>query len=407
MNLVDLGILIFGIAVVGGMFYLWYRLMRWLIKLFKKSGDLQVNRTEEYLEKGKESPALTGKFDTIVEKLEVDRLAAKKKTKGLFKRAFLRAWGVMGGTAIILTLTLTEGEIDPVAIIGPSVMTAFLAAIGSGIYTLIKKGSNRIDFVAKLKKELVSAIVKHVNPDLTFYDEGITDEEFNKADLFRGRTVKSEDTIKGNIDGQSVIISECTNSSYSNSSRNSNSSGGSTTTYFNGIFVILDLIHINVSSPIKIVPSRISGGEFNEATGIRTRYKKMNIDDTDKILIDPSLKKSNYEIYCTNKPEADSFINETSLKVLDYIFDKYEKEKETLFKDVPFLKEFKTKSGVYISIVENKLYLALDWNQDMFEPDVFLNKNLMESGIAQTIYKDLLFINQVVKEVNLLNKVSS
>ncbi len=404
MNLVDIGFLIFGIVVVGGMFYLWYRLMRWIVKLFKKSGELQADSTESYNEKGKEAPALSGKFDALVEKLEVDRLAAKKKTKGLFRRSFLKTWGVIGGIFLILSLTLSEVEITAESFFVPLIPSAVIAALSAGIYTLFKKGSSRIDFVKKLKNELVSEIVKHINPDLTFSDEGITKEEFMRADLFRGRDVKSEDTIKGRIDGQNVIISECTNSSYSSSGRNSNSSG-STTTYFNGIFVILDLVHINVSSPIKIVPSRVSGGEFNETTGIRTRYKKMNIEDVDKIILDPSLKKSNYEIYCSDKQDADSFINETSLKVLDYIFDKYEKEKETLLKDIPFLKEFKIKSGVYISIVENKLHLAIDWNQDMFEPDMFLNKNLVESGIAQTIYKDLLFINQVVKEVNLLNKV--
>jgi hypothetical protein len=385
-----------------GFIYLWYRVIKWILKFVKNAKNLKADSSDKFVDEQANS-RLSSKFDDIVKKLEAERLVAKKKTKGLFKRSFFRTWVIMGGTALLLTITFTEGKIDPVAIIAPSIMTAFLAAIGSGIYTAIKKGMKRHEFIKSLKKELVSEIVKHVNPDLTFFDEGIAEEEFKKADLFWGKDVKSEDTIRGTIDGQNVLISECQSSTYKSSSNSS----GSTTTYFNGIFVILDLANIHVSSPIKIIPSRISEtNDFNKITGLRTTYRKMNINDEDKITIDSSLNKSNYEIYCANKPQANSFINATSLKILDFIFDKYETEKESLFQDVPFLKNIKLKSGVYISIVENKLFMAIDWDQDMFEPDAFLNKNLVESGIAQSIYKDLLFINQVVKEVNLLNKVN-
>lgn len=380
-----------------------YRIIKWILRTAKRANDAQLSAAST-LKEDVQAPKLSGKFEAIVEKLEQDRIIAKHKTSGLYKRSFLRAWGIMGGTALVLVLTLTEREIGIEDIIGPSLMTAILAAIGSGIYTLIKKETKRRAFVAKLKKELVSKIVKHVNQDLTFYDEGIDKEEFLKADLFRGREVKSEDTIKGNIEGKNVVISECTNSSYKGSS---SGSGGSTTTFFNGIFVILELAHTNTTTPIKIVPSRISdNNEFDKTTGIRKRFKKMNIEAADLIEIDPSLKKSSFDIYCANKSEANDFINETSLKVLDYIFNKYETESESLFGDIPILKNFKINNGVYISVVGNKLYMAIDWAVDLFEPDAFLNKNLMESGIAQNIHKDLLFINQVVKEANLLDKIN-
>ena len=81
-------------------------------------------------------------------------------------------------------------------------------------------------------------------------------------------------------------------------------------------------------------------------------------------------------------------MNDKFLKVADFILGKYE------YKDV------------FISINKNKLYLALSWNQDMFETDAFLKKSLLESKIAEKVHQDILFINQAIKEVNLINKLN-
>jgi len=50
--------------------------------------------------------------------------------------------------------------------------------------------------------------------------------------------------------------------------------------------------------------------------------------------------------------------------------------------------------------------VALSWNQDMFETDVFLKKSIVESGIADKVYKDITFINQLLNEVVNIASVS-
>lgn len=397
-------------AVIGFAFFIfiWYKIIKAILKVVRNFKNIKPDSPEKFVNAQQTKP-ISGEFDDITKRLEEERVRVKAKTKGLFKRAFLRAWLVMSGTGIILVLTLSEEKVAP--IIGISVIGAVLSAIGGGIYTLIKKGINRHNFVHILKKELVSEIVKFVNPDLAFFDEGISSELFKKAEVFNGSIVESEDTIKGTIEGQSVVISECSNRSKTRSSSSSSQSTTTYYTYFDGVFVHLKLSGINLSTPLKIVPTfAIDNNQISmarSANGRRSHFKRINIDAGEKIILDPSVKKGNYEIFCSDRQVADTFVNTDSLKVMDFIFNKYESEKKSLFEGIPLLQNLKQRSGIYISIIEDNFFLMIDWDKDMFEPDAFLNNNLVESGIAQNIHQDIMFINQVIKEVALLSKVST
>jgi len=393
---------VIGTSIIG---YMSYTMFKVLVGVFKKVQKNQADSSDQFTKIDQAQP-LPNELDDVVQRLEVERIRVKAKTKGLFKRAFLRAWFVIAGIPVILVLILSDEKLIPS--IGFSVMGAALSAIGAGIYTLVKKGNNRTDFVSKLKKELVSKIVTIVNPELSFFDEGIDREEFIRADMFGGRTIESQDTIKGNIDGHPITITELTNVTHRKST--ASNSNGSTYTYFNGIFVHLKLTGINLASILKIVP--VIAVDNNQIlmsrSGASTRryFNRLKVDMEDKIALDPSSKKGNYEFFCKSPEVVQSFIKPGNLKVLDFIFEKYESEKKSLFEGIPFLQNLKQRSGIYISIIEDDFYLMLDWNKDMFEPDAFLNRNLVESGIAKNIHSDILFINQIVKEVGLLSKVS-
>lgn len=327
---------------------------------------------------------LAGQFDDIVKSLEKERQVLYTRTKGLFKRAFFRTWFFLTCGLMLLIAILSPSENLEVAIvIGPIVMSAFVALIGGGIYTLVKKNTNSYDFSRKLKKQLVSKIVTFVNPELSFSGIAIDKEDFNQANLFPGSVFTSEDTIQGTIEGEEVSISEC-------EQRNTavNSRSEKRITYFDGLFIILQLKNINLSAPLKIIPTynveknTIKLGESSLKIG---NPNMILIKDKDEITLDVSDK---FKAFCENKAEAKAIMNDKFLKVADFILGKYE------YKDV------------FISINKNKLYLALSWNQDMFETDAFLKKSLLESKIAEKVHQDILFINQAIKEVNLINKLN-
>lgn len=371
--------LIFIVVAALGLFAFW-KFTQFIIKVVKKAQPEKSDSSK--FSEG--TSTLPGNFNEIVNKLEKERERLYNKTKGLFRRAFFRTWFFIACGILLLVATLTDADkLEIAAIIGPLVMSAFIALIGGGIYTLVKKGSNSYTFSKKLKKDLVSQIVTFVNPELSFSGEAIEKADFDKADLFNGSVFTSEDTITGTIEDEWVSISEC-------EQRNSSINNRSNTiiTYFDGLFIQLQLKSINLSSPLKFIPvynidKNVLKYKIRENSLRFDSLKILRIKEEDEIL----LSTTKYKAYSDNKEEVQAIINEKFLKVIDFILGKYD------YKDV------------FISIHGDKLYLALGWNQDMFETDAFLKKSLIESNIAEKVHQDIIFINQAIKEVNLINKM--
>jgi Protein of unknown function (DUF3137) len=415
--------LIFVAVAAVGVYGLW-RLGKFL---FKKLVGIapRVDEGENFTDGGSKMD-VSGKFGATVRALEFERLKYYNKTKGLFKRSFFRTWFVMATIFIGILLSVTDaGDVNLVLFVGPLIITAFLSLVGAGIYSLVKKGSASDAFTRKLKQEIVAEIVKAVDPGMKYNDAGITEAEFDKADIFptgKNTSLSSEDKIEGIVDGSSVIISECKKTGIGSATREfteikvkgvtisnqrGNYEGGhDTVEYFRGLFVQMELKNISLGAPLKIIPNNRLGKEVQtgiQVMGGRHLIKTPNPDERlDGIL---ALVDKPYTIFCSAKDEATALITSNFLRVLDFIYGKYHKKRESndinsvigkfLFKD----------RAVYITIHDQMLYLALDWNKDMFETDTFLKKSLIESGIAQEIYDDLQFIVQILKEINLFNKV--
>jgi len=394
--------IVFIIVAAIGVFIFW-SVIKITMKLIKNA--LPKENTSDKFVDEQTVPSLSGDFDQIVQNLEREREVLHNKTKGLFKRALFRSWFLLGSISVLLSLGLnTEGELMP-KIVGPLLMTGVLSLIGAGIYTLIKKGTNNYNFSRVLKKELVSKIVTFVNPELAFFDKGITDQEFYSADLFNKGNFTSEDTIEGTIEGNKISISECnlyshrqltndrTTVQYKNVKINSGSrmsTGTSSHQLFYGLFIQLALQHIDSPAPLKFTPVKknVLEEKFNIKIS-RDSYTPSlkKLDPKEKIEVDAALRNEKYDIYCSSNSGALSILSPKLIKVIDYIYQKFEG------------------NDVFVAINNTTLSLALSWNQDMFETDAFLKTNLVESGIAERFHKDLLFINQIVKEVNLINKI--
>ncbi len=373
---------------------------------------------------------LDGKFDETIRNLEEEREKFYNKTKGLFKRALFRTAFVCASSFVLIGGHINDWVFTVPSIVGPIMMSLVIGLIGGGIYSLVRKGTNNHKFSRILKRDLVSKIVTHVNPQLSYFDEGIEKEEFDKADLFVGgkkSTLRSEDKISGTVDGKRVCISECMKKGPAASTRGRTeikikgktiatdrahleTNIGEYVTYFDGLFIEIELDGFDFSTPLKFIPNSKIRKEVETGIDFVGHVQKfIRIDKEDKIDIPGD---HSFEVYCNDRTKAESAIDDQLLKVADYIFGKYNKEGEKILKDIPLVgklpifKDVKTSKSVFLSIVGGKLYLALEWPEDMFETDVFLKNNLIEGGIAQKIYEDLLFINQLIKEVNLMNKIS-
>lgn len=357
---------------------------------------------------------LSDNFDHLIIELDKKRELAYLKTKGLFKRAFFRVW-IVSVILFIGATILVNGRIEPPMIIGSILFSAVVGLLFGGIYTLLKKAMNITKFTRVFKNELVAKIVKEVNPNFNFSKAGIGSAVFDESELFNGSGMLSEDTITGIIEEKPVIISQCERKTrHSNTHRhNKNTKPSALKTYFNGVFVKLELSNINLSSPLKIISKRLVDSNFRKHTTLlkldRDRYifKKINIEEDDRITLPSSINHSEYEFFSKNKEEAVSFASPNMVKVLDYIFDRYKKDDITTFSSIPILGNIQLNSGVSMSIIGKNLYLCLDWNKDMFESSMFLKKSLQESGAAHQVYHDFMFINQMVTELSLIDKINN
>ena len=415
------------IIIAGAGIFGFYSLVKYFYKTLKK--NYNPPRADEFISHD-DIDQLDSQFNQELIGLEAERERLFNKTKGLFKRSFLRTFFLLGASFIAIAGVSSEWS-DPVGnTIGPLLMSAALAAIGAGIYTLVKKGSNSYKFSRMFKKELVSKIVKHVNPKLNYFDEGIDKAEFDKAALFpagESSALSSEDKITGIIDGHDVLIAECEKRGRKKATvgRTKIKVGGKTlatssadldlnsnefVTYFKGLFISIKLDGFDLASPIKFIADTKLKKEVT--TGVQFDgydQKYVDIKPEDKVEVPGEYP---FAIFCDDQEGANHVLTEKVLKVADYIFTKYNKEGEKVFKGIgaleiiPVFKDLKYSKAIYLSIAGDRFYLALEWPEDMFETDAFLKENLFESGIAQKIYGDLLFIDQLIKEVNLMNKAN-
>lgn len=318
----------------------------------------------------------------LEKKLEKARLAAFSQTKGLFKRAFFRSWVLLSAILTVLGFLLPEkGGFSIVNVIGPVMISLLLSLAGAGIYALVRKGSYNYKFAALSKKSLIPKIITFVNPNLVFSDKGITKKEFDEALLFEGHFLISEDTIEGTIEGAKVVFSECM---YKTDGR----------VYFNGPFIQIEMEHINASTPLRIFPSIIAE-DFREEIKNFTGNKKwrparrIKNDEEDRVETAPTAKDLNYEVYCKSEQDAKDLLTPQLLKFVAFFYTKYGNR------------------NIFISFNQNKCSLAFAQNEkkNLFDTDTFLKKNLVDSQFADQIHRDAQLVNQLMKEITLINAV--
>jgi len=320
-------------------------------------------------------------FYDILKSLEVERKEAYAKTKGIFGRAF---WKVSLGLSLfflpLYLLLPIFGELTLDAKITSAIMNScILGLIGAGIYSWVKKRENAKNITHLIKNKLVSKLVDFVNPELSYSEKGISFDEFEKSDLVRSRGLlqfNSDDKIEGTINGQKISIAECR---YDGN-------------HFNGLFIQLDIGKLDLKHAIKVYSNEdvklAKSFVLKNTSGILRIYiqdynsKKFQADSNLELFDDPIYENSKYQIYSFEKENSLPLLTPDFHKIVDFILAKYD------YKDA------------YISLFEDKFCLAVNWDKNLFETDFFIKENLVESGLVETYYKDLVKINEILKEVS-------
>jgi len=234
----------------------------------------------------------------------------------------------------------------------------------------------------EFKSDIVGRVIKFVEPGIS-YNPGwcIQEPVFRSSGIFLARPDRyhGEDMVSGKIGSTPIIFSELhaehkTESTDSNGHRKTHWH-----TIFKGIFFIAEF-NKNFNGKTVVLPDLAEklfgnlGQALQSLNFMRGQLVKLE---------DPEFEKR-FAVYGDDQVEA-RYILSTSLmkRIVDF------KEK--------------TKKQIYLSFVDNKVFVAMSYPKNIFEPRVF--KTIMEFGPIREYFEDLELAIGIVEDLNLNTRI--
>ncbi|HCC07715.1 MAG TPA: hypothetical protein DEP72_06120 [Clostridiales bacterium] len=235
-------------------------------------------------------------------------------------------------------------------------------------------------YVSEFKDKIIERIVSFFDSSFEYKKEGcIRQSIFEDCDIFdtTPNMYSGDDYVCGFVldeeylekvqerKGTSIEFSEIDAQRESGSGKNR-----TVVRIFKGLFFIADY-NKNFSGFTKVLPDN---------------KKKWLFGGKDRVALeDPEFEKF-FEVYSTDQIEARYILTPS-------LMDR--------------LKKFKLKTGrpVYASFKADKIHIAIEYNRNLFEPDVF--KSLYDFAPMQQYFEDLQFAISIVDELNLNTRIWS
>ncbi|HBY20405.1 MAG: hypothetical protein A2Y24_06625 [Clostridiales bacterium GWE2_32_10] len=254
-------------------------------------------------------------------------------------------------------------------------LTFFYVAICGAILYWMKKS-----YVSDFKDKIIEKIVGFFDDSFIYKKNScISDNIFNCCEIFDTTPNKysGDDYVSGVIVDQEYLDKlgqkKGTKIEFSEIKAEKESGTGkhrTVHTIFKGLFFMADY-NKNFSGITRVLPD----------------YKKRWLfAGKDRVMLeDPEFERL-FEVYSTDQIEARYILTPS-------LMDR--------------LKSFKQKTGrpVYASFVNNKIYVAIEYARNLFEPDIF--KTLYDFAPMQQYFEDLQFAISIVEELNLNTRIWS
>ncbi|MGV3632359.1 MAG: DUF3137 domain-containing protein [Bacteroidota bacterium] len=240
------------------------------------------------------------------------------------------------------------------------------------VFYLFKK-----KFTARFKSEIIDKMVKFVDNGLYYSAQsGISESVYMQSSIFLTRPdrYKTEDRVSGTIDKTAIEFAEI-HSEY----KTTNGKNTQWHTIFKGLFFIADF-NKNFGSRTVVLPDNF-GKTF---AFIGNALQKMNVmRDSLVKLEDPEFEK-HFVVYGKDQVEA-RYILSTSLmaRILDF--------------------KNKTNARISLAFLDNKLFLALPLNKDLFEPNIF--SSVMKFELLKEYFQYIILTVGIVEDLNLNTRI--
>jgi hypothetical protein len=290
--------------------------------------------------------------------LEEERKKIRKKSTKIFGTTFLVALVV----GVIFKSLL------------PSILTG---VIGVVVYFVVCGPDNK-KLYHQFKIRIIGKIVSFIDPHLKYdYKSYIPQQVFKRSGIFQKGIDRysGDDYVSGTLEKTHIEFSELdveyiTRDSEGNEQRH---------TIFKGIFFSADFNkHFKTKTYVLPDVAEQLFGFFGET--LQSLFKSHG--ELVK-MEDPEFEKQ-FVVYGKDQIEARYILSPALIRrILDF--------------------KTKTKHNIYLSFVDTRVYIALSFNRNLFEPRLFSSYVNFES--IQQYYEDLRLALDLVEELNLNNRI--
>jgi len=249
-------------------------------------------------------------------------------------------------------------------------------SIGAIIYRFLIK-----DYTTEFKDKIIAPLIKEIDPQLRYASNlHIPKTLFRRSKLFTQNIDKFDgnDFVHGKIDGVDIQFSDI------HAQKEYRDSKGRThyETIFRGLFIVSEFNKHFKGSTVVLPDS--AENIFGSLIGKWLQSKNFNRDELVKM--DSVKFEKEFVVYSTNQIEA------------RYILSPSLMEKLLLFKK-------RSKHPVLVSFVGGAIYIAINSNEDEFEPSIF--HSLLDYKIAMEYVNTLHLAVGIVEDLKLNQKLWS
>ena len=302
-------------------------------------------------------------FTTLVPKLtELDK--TRKSILDLIKKHILISLVPLGIFGYISVLYETPIPIGIVAV----------ACIGYAFYKINPLWSS---YYSAFKQQVIKQIIHFIDDTLTYSPtDCISRGRFEECGIFRTHIDRysGDDLVTGKIGSTDMKFSEV-HAEYK--TQTTDSKGRTQThwhTIFKGLLFSADFNkHFSVSTYVLTDTAEKLFGSFG------TKFQKFSGHGDLVKLEDPEFEKS-FVVYSSDQTEARYILSSSLMKrILDY--------------------KIKSKKNIQLSFISSRLFVAVPYGKDLFEPKLF--GEITDFKSVEEYYTDLKLVLELIEDLNL------
>jgi len=316
---------------------------------------------------------LSALTDFFYEELHPDLKKLEENRKNLARKLTYVGMGIgalaLGITYLIFANSTSHSETDFTPLV-----------IGGALFMWTKRSMSK-DYTHEFKDNIIHPLIKQIDEDLQYSKTlCIAQRYFQSSKIFTKDIDRytGNDLVKGDIEGIKLRFSDV------HAEYETRDSKGRTSwhTIFQGLFLVADF-NKDFKGKTVILPDKAEKS-FGKIVGSWLQSKNMSRDELVK-MDSPEFEKQ-FVVYATDQIEARYILTHSMMKrLLDY--------------------KKRVKVPLNISFVNKQIFLALEYNKDLFEPTVF--STLLKYELIKEYITTLQLAIGIIEELRLNEKLWS